>query len=101
MKYVHLLLNIPSFMPGARSLGPMFNGNWVEHVVGILRSSRRTMTNTETHMIASLNIYGVSTGIRYFTRCLEGSNSTLAWKIPWMEEPDRLQSIGLRRVGHD
>ena len=101
MKYVHLLLNIPSFMPGARSLGPMFNGNWVEHVVGILRSSRRTMTNTETHMIASLNIYGISTGIRYFTRCLEGSNSTLAWKIPWMEEPDRLQSIGLRRVGHD
>ena len=27
--------------------------------------------------------------------------STLAWKIPWMEEPVRLQSIGLRRVGHD
>ena len=26
--------------------------------------------------------------------------STLAWKIPWMEEPDRLQSVGLRRVGH-
>ena len=28
-------------------------------------------------------------------------SSTLAWKIPWMEEPGRLQSIGLRRVGHD
>ena len=27
--------------------------------------------------------------------------STLAWKIPWMEEPGRLQSMGLRRVGHD
>ena len=27
--------------------------------------------------------------------------STLAWKIPWMEEPDRLQSMGLRRVRHD
>ena len=25
--------------------------------------------------------------------------STLAWKIPWMEEPGRLQSIGSRRVG--
>ena len=28
-------------------------------------------------------------------------SSTLAWKIPWMEEPGRLQSIGLLRVGHD
>ena len=26
---------------------------------------------------------------------------TLAWKIPWMEEPGRLQSMGSRRVGHD
>ena len=28
-------------------------------------------------------------------------SSTLAWKIPWTEEPGRLQSMGLRRVGHD
>ena len=27
--------------------------------------------------------------------------STLAWKIPWTEEPGRLQSIGSLRVGHD
>ena len=27
--------------------------------------------------------------------------SILAWKIPWTEEPGRLQSMGLRRVGHD
>ena len=26
-------------------------------------------------------------------------SSILAWKIPWMEEPDRLQSMGLQRVG--
>ena len=26
---------------------------------------------------------------------------TLAWKIPWMEEPGRLQSMGSLRVGHD
>ena len=26
---------------------------------------------------------------------------TLAWKIPWTEEPGRLQSRGLQRVGHD
>ena len=28
-------------------------------------------------------------------------SSTLAWKIPWMEEPGRLQSMGSKRVGHD
>ena len=27
--------------------------------------------------------------------------STLAWKIPWTEEPSRLQSMGSLRVGHD
>ena len=28
-------------------------------------------------------------------------SSTLAWKIPWMEEPDRLHPMGSQRVGHD
>ena len=28
-------------------------------------------------------------------------SSTIAWKIPWMEEPDRLQSMGSQRVRHD
>ena len=37
--------------------------------------------------------------------CLEKAmaphSSTLAWKIPWTEEPGGLQSMGSRRVGHD
>ena len=28
-------------------------------------------------------------------------SSILAWRIPWIEEPGRLQSIALQRVGHD
>ena len=28
-------------------------------------------------------------------------SSTFAWKIPWMEEPGRLQFMGLQRVGHN
>ena len=28
-------------------------------------------------------------------------SSTLAWKIPWTEEPGRLQSMGSQRVGHN
>ena len=36
--------------------------------------------------------------------CGEGSaphSSTLAWKIPWAEEPGRLQSMGLQRIRHE
>ena len=29
------------------------------------------------------------------------NSSILAWKIPWTEEPVRLQSMGLQRVGHN
>ena len=32
---------------------------------------------------------------------METHSSILAWKIPWMEEPGRLQSMGSQRVGHD
>ena len=28
-------------------------------------------------------------------------SSTLAWKIPWTEEPGRLQSMGSLRIGHE
>ena len=27
--------------------------------------------------------------------------SVIAWRIPWTEEPDGLQSMGSQRVGHD
>ena len=35
------------------------------------------------------------------TLTLAPHSSTLAWKIPWMEEPGRLQSMGSRRIRHD
>ena len=28
-------------------------------------------------------------------------SSTIAWKMPWTEEPGRLQSMGSQRVGHN
>ena len=34
-------------------------------------------------------------------KAMASHSSTLAWKIPWAEEPGRLQSMGSRRVGHD
>ena len=35
------------------------------------------------------------------SKAMAPHSSTLAWKIPWTEEPGRLQSMGSLRVGHD
>ena len=45
--------------------------------------------------------WSVSRFNHYLTQAMATHSSTLAWKIPWMEEPDRLQSMGSLRVGHD
>ena len=37
----------------------------------------------------------------YSEKAMAPHSSTLAWKIPWMEEPGKLQSMGLLRVRHD
>ena len=37
----------------------------------------------------------------YESKAMAPHSSTLAWKIPWTEEPGGLQSMGSLRVGHD
>ena len=37
----------------------------------------------------------------YLEKAMAAHFSTLSWKIPWMEEPGRLQSMKSLRVGHD
>ena len=37
----------------------------------------------------------------FVEKAMTPHSSTLAWKIPWMEESGRLQSMRLQRVGHD
>ena len=37
----------------------------------------------------------------YSEKAMASHSSTPAWKIPWMEEPGRLQSMWSLRVGHD
>ena len=39
--------------------------------------------------------------VGYKEKAMAPHSSTLAWKIPRMEEPGRLKSMGLLRVGHD
>ena len=38
---------------------------------------------------------------RFLEKGMATQSSILAWKIPWTEELDGVQSMGLQRVGHD
>ena len=39
--------------------------------------------------------------VKFPEKAMASHSSTLGWKIPWMEEPGRLLSMGLLRVRHD
>ena len=45
--------------------------------------------------------FNILSDIEIMEKAMATHSSTLVWKIPWMEEPGRLQSMGLLRVGHD
>ena len=68
---------------------PMDGGSWKVAVHGVPKSRTGLGDFTLTfHFHAS-------------EKAMAPYSSTLAWKIPWMEEPGRLQSMGSQRVGHD
>ena len=50
-------------------------------------------------METSVDLQGVR--ISALEKAMAPHSSTLAWKIPWMEEPGRPQSMGSLRVGHN
>ena len=60
-----------------------------------LQNSQKTITNNKMAISTQLSI------IKYMEKALAPHSSSLAWKIPWAEEPGRLQSMGSQRVGHD
>ena len=46
----------------------------------------------------------INTAVRYIyisEKAMAPHSSTLAWRIPWTEEPGELPSMGSHRVGHD
>ena len=43
----------------------------------------------------------ISVSGKYKEKAMATHSSTLAWRVPWTEEPGGLHSMGLRRVGHD
>ena len=54
------------------------------------------------HKIADLKGTCIYSRLEFGTeKAMATHSSTLAWKIPWAEEPGGLQSMGSLRVGHD
>ena len=67
---------------------------WRDAIHGVAKS--RTLQSDWTELNwTELNWVGIS------EKAVATHSSTRAWKIPWTEEPGRLQSMGSRRVGHD
>ena len=53
------------------------------------------------YLIYTTQLQFEETSSLYSEKVMAPHSSTLAWKIPWTEEPGRLQSVGSLRVGHD
>ena len=67
----------------------MDGGAWWAAVHGVARSRTR------------LNDFTLFFHLHALEKEMVTHSSTLAWRIPWTEKPDRLQSTGSQRVGHD
>ena len=57
--------------------------------------------NTSLHNITLSFLQFVRSSAEKSEKAMAPHSSTLAWKVPWMEEPGRLQFMGSLRVGHD
>ena len=69
---------------------PRDRGAWWAAVYGVTQSWTRLKRRSSS-----------SSSIECEEKAMATHSSTLAWKIPWTEEPGRLQSMGFPRVGHD
>ena len=68
------------------------------------RKNEETEPKQKQHLV--VDVTGDGSKIRccreqYSEKAMAPHSSTLAWKIPWMEETGRLQSMGSLRVRHD
>ena len=57
-------------------------------------------TAAKASLLSTFSFTAVCLYLTYH-KAMAPHSSTLAWKIPWTEEPGRLQSMGSLRVGHD
>ena len=64
-------------------------------------TTRKTIALTRRNFVDKVMSLLFSMLSSWLEEAMAPHSSTLAWKIPWMEEPGRFQSLGSLRVGHD
>ena len=92
-----------------RASGPItswqIDGKTMETVTDFILGSFKVTADSDcSHEITRRLLLGrkVTTNLDSISeKAMAPHSSTLAWKIPWTEEPGRLQSMGSLRVGHD
>ena len=68
----------------------------------VMRDLGKTSTALSSGFLLANVVLMFSQDVCYRTeKAMAPHSSTLAWKIPWTEEPGGLQSMGSLRVGHD
>ena len=77
---------------------PMDRGTWWATVRGVAKSCTWLSDYTTITTMANSPYCTVKPNTE---KAMAPHSSTFAWKIPWMEEPGRLQSMESLRVGHD
>ena len=72
-------------------------GKWKNQTAIVRQNARKWWLKCSGVFVAQ---FGTDTVVS-MEKAMAPHSSTLAWKIPWMEEPGGLQSMGSRGVGHD
>ena len=90
-------------IPGTREPGglPSMRSHRVEHDWGDLAAAAAIPTLTHHLLHVYISGFWAFTILCTLEKAMATYSITLAWKIPWTEEPGGLQSMGLLRVRHD
>ena len=65
------------------------------------RREGRMLLTFDFHVQGANRVQSCVFRLPNYQKSMFSKASTLAWKIPWVEEPGRLQSMGSLRVGHN
>ena len=84
-----------------KPLGKKNLENWVEFFTALAFAGRKKTLHFILLWGERKSLLEFPTFWCYLVSPMAPHSSTLAWKIPWMEEPSGLQSMGSLRVGHD
>jgi len=68
---------------------------WIYHLYSLVAQTVKSLSTMWESWVQSLDRENP------LEKAMAPHSSTLAWKIPWTEEPGRLQSMGSQRVGHN